>query len=174
MRSYIRFNFVFTRYLFLIPVFLFLGGTMVLKGQEPPPRPIRITSTGQNLGFGAFYHGASGGTVIVDPNSVRTATGDVVLINLGFTYSAAVFEVHAHPGTIIAILNNNPYSLTGTPSGSMVLNITSTNPTSPFVNTAHFNVPTYLYVGGTLSVGNSAANPPGSYTGTFNITLVRE
>jgi len=31
-----------------------------------------------------------------------------------------------------------------------------------------------LYIGGTLTVGNSVANPPGSYTGTFSITIVRE
>jgi hypothetical protein len=31
-----------------------------------------------------------------------------------------------------------------------------------------------LYIGGILIVGNPAANPPGSYTGSFEITIVRE
>lgn len=160
-------------YILLISVIV-LEGSMKLQAQEPPPRPIRITSTGQNLSFGVFYHGLSGGSVIVDPEGSRTSTGDVGLINIGLAVSAAVFEVHAHPGTIISILNNNPYTLTGTPSGTMLLNITSTNPSSPFVSTSHFNVPIFINVGGTLIVRSTAFNPPGSYTGTFNITLVRE
>jgi len=145
-----------------------------MNAQEPPPRPIRITPTAQILSFGAFYHGISGGTVTVFPDNNRLATGDVVLLNLGYAVTAARFEVHAHPGTVIAILNGPPTSLAGTPSGSMQLTVGSSYPASPFVSNVHFNVPIYLDVGGILNVGNTAANPPGSYTGTFNITLVRE
>ena len=158
----------------MIPAILILNGSVGLRAQEPPPRPIRITPTGQILSFGAFYHGLAGGTVTILPNSSRSATGDVVLLNLGYSFSAAMFEVHAHRGTVISILNGPPTSLIGTPSGSMIMNIGSSNPTSPFVSTVNFNVPIYLYIGGVLTVGNTAANPPGSYTGTFDITLVRE
>ena len=128
----------------------------------------------RTLSFGAFYHGASGGTVIVDPAGARTSTGDVVLLGMGFPFSAALFEVRAHRGTVVGILFGPDVFLTGTPSGSMTLRIDSSNPTSPFVSTVNFNVPIPLYIGGTLTVGNSAANPPGSYTGTFDITIVRE
>jgi len=159
----------------LLTLFAISALSADLNAQEPPPRPIRITATGQGLSFGAFYQGVAGGTVIVAPNSGRTSTGSIVLLNMGSTVSAALFEVHAHPGTIIAVLNNNPYTITGgTPAGSMILNITSTNPASPFVSTVKFSDPIWLYVGGTLTVGNPAANPPGNYTGNFNITLVRE
>jgi len=145
-----------------------------LKAQEPPPRPIRIYPTAQTLSFGAFYHGTLGGSVIIDPSGARSSTGDVVLLGLSYPYSAAMFEVHAHPGTIIAILKGPDVPLTGSPSGSMNLHIGNTIPSSPFVSNVHFNVAIPLYVGGTLTVGNSAANPPGSYTGTFEITIVRE
>jgi len=145
-----------------------------LNAQEPPPRPIRIYPTAQTLGFGAFYHGATGGTVIIDPNSMRSSTGDVVLLGMGYVYSAALFEVHAHAGTVISILNGPDVFLTGTPAGSMRLHIGTSNPASTFVSTVHFNVAIPLYVGGTLIVGNSVANPPGNYTGTFQITIVRE
>jgi hypothetical protein len=124
--------------------------------------------------FGAFYHGASGGTVVINPSSSRTSTGDVVLLGMGYPFSAALFEVRAHRGTVVGILFGPDVSLSGTPSGSMTLRINSSNPTSPFVSTVNFNVPIPLYIGGTLTVGNSAANPPGSYTGTFDITIVRE
>jgi hypothetical protein len=162
------------RFILLIPVMIILAGSQALKAQEPPPRPIRINPTAQILSFGAFYHGAAGGTVIIDPSGSRSATGDVVLLGLGFPFSAALFEVHAHPGTVISILNGPDAVLTGIPSGTMTLHIGSSNPTSPFVSNVNFNIAIPLYIGGTLTVGNSAANPPGSYTGTFDITLVRE
>lgn len=142
--------------------------------QEPPPRPIRINPTAQILSFGAFYHGAAGGTVTIDPSGSRSATGDVVPLGLGYPFSPAMFEVHAHPGTVISILNGPDTPLIGTPSGSMSLHIGSSIPSSPFVSTVNFNVAIPLYIGGILTVGNSAANPPGSYNGTFEITLVRE
>ncbi len=157
----------------LILVILLVTGFQVMA-QEPPPRPIRINATGQTLSFGAFYHGAVGGSVVVDPSGIRTSTGDVVLLGLGLIPSAALFEVHAHPGTVIGILNVPDVQLTGIPAGSMTLHIGSTNPSSPFVSHVQFNIPIQLYIGGTLTVGNSAANPPGSYSGTFGITIVRE
>lgn len=158
-----------------ITVFILLVyGSYNIIAQELPPRPIRIFATAQTLGFGAFYHGATGGTVIIDPSGTRSSTGDVVLLGLGYPFSAAMFEVHAHAGTVVSILQGPPVTLTGTPAGSMTLQIDSSNPTSPFVSTVHFNTAIPLYIGGTLTVGNTAANPPGSYTGTFDITIVRE
>jgi hypothetical protein len=165
----------FNRWLFLILLVIFmLPATSGLKAQEPPPRPIRINATAQGLSFGAFYHGASGGTITINPSGIRTSTGDIVLLNLGFTYTAALFEVHAHPGTVISVVNGLDATLSGTPSGTMTLHIGDSNPASPFVSNVQFNVAIPLYIGGILTVGNSAANPPGSYTGTFEITIVRE
>ena len=162
------------RIIFIIPVVLMYSVSVELKAQEPPPRPIRIDVTAQGLSFGAFYHGAVGGSVVILPSGSRSATGDVVLLGLGFPFSAALFEVHAHPGTVISILNGPDAVLTGIPSGTMTLHIGSSNPSSPFVSNVNFNIGIPLYIGGTLTVSNSAANPPGSYTGTFDITLVRE
>jgi hypothetical protein len=168
-KGYCRWRFVLLTLVILITV-----GAQALKGQEPPPRPIRIDVTAQGLSFGAFYQGAGGGTVTVDPSGSRSATGDVVLLGLGYIPSAAMFEVHAHPGTVISILNGPDVSLLGTPLGSMTLHIGSSDPTSPFVSNVKFNVAIPLYIGGILTVGNPAANPPGSYTGSFEITIVRE
>ena len=162
------------RIIFIIPVVLMYSVSLELKAQEPPPRPIRIDVTAQGLSFGAFYHGAVGGTVVILPSGSRSATGDVVLLGLGYPFSAALFQVHASPGTVISILNGPDVSIIGIPSGSMTLHIGSSNPTSPFVSTVPYTVAIPLYIGGILTVGNSAANPPGSYTGTFNVTLVRE
>jgi Domain of unknown function (DUF4402) len=163
-----------TDWIFILSAIFLLSATVNINAQEPPPRPIRINSTAQILSFGAFYHGASGGTVIIEPSGARSSTGDVVLLSLGYSYSAALFEVRASRGTVISILKGPDVMLTGIPSGSMSLRIGNTNPTSPFVSNVNFNIIIPLYVGGTLTVGNSAANPPGTYTGSFYITLVRE
>ncbi|MCX6260483.1 MAG: DUF4402 domain-containing protein [Bacteroidia bacterium] len=162
------------RIILIIPVVLIYSLSPELKAQEPPPRPIRIDVTAQGLSFGAFYHGAVGGTVVILPSGSRSSTGDVVLLGLGYPFSAALFQVHANRGTVISILNGPDAVLTGIPSGTMSLHIGSSNPSSPFVSNVNYNIAIPLYIGGTLTVGNSAANPPGSYTGTFDITLVRE
>jgi Domain of unknown function (DUF4402) len=169
-----KIRYITWRFVHLLPVLLLLLGSHKVSAQEPPPRPIRINATAQILRFGAFYLGASGGTVIIAPAGTRTSTGDVVLLGMGFPFSAALFEVHAQRGTVVGILLEPSVTLTGTPSGSMTLHIDSSNPTSPFVSTVNFNIAIPLYVGGTLTVGNSFANPPGSYTGTFYVTIVRE
>lgn len=152
-------------------ILLFAASTEIIA-QEDPPRPPSITPT-TDLSFGAFYPGAAGGTITISPAGSRTSTGDVVLLGLGYLFSAAHYNVYSNAGTVISILNGPDVPLTW--SGySMNLHIGISNPASPFVNTNPYSVPTELTVGATLSVGNSLANPPGTYNGTFNITLVIE
>ncbi len=141
--------------------------------QEPPPRPVQVTVV-QNLTFGAFSQGASGGTVSVDYGGSRVATGDVVLLNLGFSFTAASFRLVGNAGTVVSILNGADVSLPGSNGGSMTLHIGSSNPSSPFV--INVNPPDYvtLSIGGTLTVGNTASNPPGSYSASFEITFIQE
>ena len=143
-----------------------------VKAQEDPPRPPSITVS-QDLSFGAFYHGAVGGTVSVSPAGSRTSTGDIVLVGLGYLFSPASYNIYSNAGTVISILNGPDVPLTWS-SYSMNLHIGTSLPASPFVNPNPYSVPTELTVGATLSVGNVLANPPGTYTGTFNITLVIE
>ena len=158
----------------IIPViFLFITPGQ-LNAQEDPPRPVQITVTAQILSFGAFYHGAAGGTVTIDPDDTRSATGDIVLLGMGYSFSSALYEILANPGTIISVLNGDDATLTGDNGGTLTLQVGDSDPGSPFVTTVPYGVITYLNVGGILFVGNSGANPPGNYTGTFDITLVQE
>jgi hypothetical protein len=130
-----------------------------------------VTVTPQSLGFGAFYPGAAGGTVTINPSGARSATGDVVLLNLGFSFTPALYEIVGNPGTVITLLNGSDVSLAGSNGGSMTLHIGISDPLSPFVLTVPYPMPTQLRIGGTLTVGNIGANPPGAYTGTFNVTF---
>ena len=157
----------------LLPVILLLIFSQAVIAQEPPPRPITVT-VGQSLSFGAFTLGLSGGTVTISPVGSRSATGDVILLNLGYLYSTAQYEVVGNPGTLVSLLNGPDVALPGSNGGSLTLHIGSSNPISPFVLTTLPPVSTLLNVGGTLTVSTPGNNPAGSYSGTFYITFVQE
>lgn len=148
---------------------LFCGIWNEAKAQEDPPRPPSITLT-RDLSFGAFYS-ATGGTVTVDQDDTRTSF-NVTLFTFSNS-SAARFNIYSNRGTIISILNVPDFQLTNG-SYSMTVSITATDPLLPFVNNNIYMVPAELTMGATLSVGSPAANPPGTYSGTFNVTLVVE
>ena len=128
----------------------------------------------QNLAFGAFYHGNTGGSVIIENDGSRSTTGDLVALNLGITYFNAIFEIEAPPGTIVSILNGPDATLTGSNGGSMTLSIGTSSPAAPFNTVLSPPSRTQVNIGGTLTVGNNAASPPGAYTGTFYITFNHE
>lgn len=158
----------------ILPVIFLYTSVADLKGQEPPPRPVKVTVTGQSLSFGAFTLGAAGGTVTISSLGFRSATGDVILLNLGYIYSTALYQLEANPGTVISLLNGPDVTLTRAGGGSMTLHIGDSDPASPFVIATVPPATTPLNVGGILTVGNLAANPPGSYTGSFEITFLQE
>jgi hypothetical protein len=156
--------------LLLFILFSFFASAVVI-GQEPPPRPAVVTATAQGLSFGTFSQGATGGTVIVPANGSRNATGDVILLNMNPVYSPAIFDVVGNPGTMLSILVWPAAVLTG--PGSMTLQINTIYP-SPFIITTTPPLSTLMYIGGVLTVLSPGSNPPGVYSGTFNITFVQE
>ncbi|MEZ5019255.1 MAG: DUF4402 domain-containing protein [Bacteroidales bacterium] len=163
------------RLMSLLSVLLFICVTATVNAQEPPPRPVIITANAsQPLAFGAFSPGISGGTVTVTPSATRSSTGSVVLLSMGYTYTPAMFYVRANRGTVLSLLGNPPVTLTGSGGGTITLQISGSQPASPFVTTLPWPQQTTLLVGGILTVGNIASNPPGTYSGSFTITLVRE
>lgn len=160
---------------------LFLIGVLVLvvKGttiaQVQPPRPLSVfVNPAQPLSFGAFYQGPIGGSVTVSPTGSRSSTGDVVQAGFGYTFSPAMFEVEGLPGTIVSILNGPDVTLTGSNGGSLLLHIGASGPSNPFILTTTPPSRTVVNIGGTLTVGAPAANPPGSYNGTFTITFIEQ
>jgi hypothetical protein len=149
-------------------VFLFSSDMLKAQfGPPPPPRKIVVTPTAQGLVFGTFYHGPAGGTISVNASGSKTAGGSVIPLGTGET--PALFEIIGNPGTIVTLLFGPDVSIAGSNGGSLLLHLTDSNPVSPFVLTVPYKVVTQLRVGGTLTVGSSAANPPGSYSGTFTI-----
>jgi hypothetical protein len=139
--------------------------------QEKPPKPMQVSTT-QNLSFGAFIQGNIGGTVIVDPHGSRSVYGDLIPVNMGYQYLPAIFEIDANPGSLITIVFGPDVTLTGNHGGTLLLHVDTSLPHSPFVNPIGSS--TQVRIGGTLTVGNSIANPAGNYIGNFSITFVQQ
>ena len=159
----------------LISVFMSISSFAQNPTDSLPPDPGAIAvHTIQNMSFGAFSHGSSGGTVTISNAGARTSTGDVILLNLGVAYFHSIFEIDASQGSIVSIMNGPNAILTGSNGGSISLEIGSSSPASPFVTVVPQPARTQVNIGGKLTIGSPAANPPGTYTGTFYITFNQE
>lgn len=140
-----------------------------------PDDPAAIAvSTVQNMSFGAFTNSGTGGTISISTSGSRSVSGNVVPLNMGSFFYQAMFDISAPQGTIISIMYGPDATLTGNHGGSMSMHISGSYPASPFITTALQPARTQVSIGGVLSVGNSAANPPGAYSGTFYITFNHE
>jgi hypothetical protein len=163
-------------------VMLLIGGIPALcYAQNPtddddlPPDPGAMSVyTVQNMSFGTFSQGLSGGTVTVSANGTRSVTGTIVPLNLGVQHFEAVFEVDSPQGSIISIINGPDATLTGSNGGTMTLKIGNSDPQSPFTIIDPQPIKTPVRIGGTLTVGNATASPPGTYSGTIYITFNQE
>lgn len=161
-------------------LFFWLGlVSLAVQAQDPTdsipgdPGALSVYST-QDLQFGAFSTGASGGSVTISPTGVRSVTGTVTALDLGFSYNQAEFEIAAPLGVTITVMNGSNVSLTGSNGGSMTLALGGSSPASPFINTTPSPSRTTVGIGGTLTVGSAAANPPGTYSGVFYVTFNQE
>ncbi len=150
---------------------LFLPGASI--AQEMPPKPVSLYFN-QNLSFGAFSPGSSGGTVTVNSNGVRFATGTVILVSQGYLFFPAIFELEGNPGTITHFLAGPDATLTGSGGGTMTLHLGDVTPADPIIINVAPPGRIQIRIGGTLTVGGQAANPPGFYNGYFTIMIIQE
>jgi hypothetical protein len=156
-----------------------LWSTTTAKAQENPPRPISIhISLAQGLMFGAFMHGPAGGTVTISPLGLRSATSSVVLLSLGLPFSPAIFQIEGNKGTLITIANIPGSILNGSNGGHLHLNFdppqTASSSGSPFILNTTTPLRMNVMIGGTLSVSDALSNPPGYYSGTFDVTFIQQ
>lgn len=128
----------------------------------------------QGFNFGSFYQGVDGGTVDISAQGSRSATGGVVLINSGASYSQAIFEIDAAEGSIISVLIGPDIILPGSNGGSITLRLTNSDPASPFVTAAVPPARTLVRIGASLTIGTSSTSPPGNYSGSFSVTFHQE
>jgi hypothetical protein len=123
----------------------------------------------RDLGFGAFVAG-SGGMLTMAPNGARSATGSVLPLSIG-SGSSALFTVStadplmANTTFSISLPVNGEVTLTNGPHQMPVLNFVST----PAGAAQLSGMWQSFTVGATLAVG--ANQEPGTYTGTFTVTV---
>lgn len=148
---------------YILPVLLILIFSMPLNAQVT----LRID---QGLNFGSLYPVGSGGTVTISDYGDRSSTGSIVLFPSAYNESSFTMSTTRKGPYHIAWLGiESPITMTRTGGGSLRL----------YLNTNGYNSgwwisrqnPVTLYMGGTLYVGSISENPPGSYTGSFSITL---
>ncbi|MFA7489520.1 MAG: DUF4402 domain-containing protein [Mariniphaga sp.] len=140
----------------------------------PPPNRLQVYAT-QELSFGSFSTGSSGGTVIISPTGNRSVTGTVIefMLSVG---NSAIFEVRLIQGRMVHILLPTQATLTRVGSGEImtITDFTTDKPGNGFVTTAAHPFFNTVTVGATLHVGNISSNPPGNYSGTFPVTFIQE
>ena len=155
--------------------FAIAASAAAARAQVQPPRPVSIfVSPAQGLAFGAFFQGASGGTITVNYDGSRMGTGSVIPAGFGVPYSAALFELDAEPGTVISIMSGGAVTLSGSNGGIMELTPGAISTGSSFVSTALPPARTAITVGGTLDVGDIIESPPGNYAGSFDLIFFQQ
>ena len=128
-----------------------------------------ITNT-RGLAFGSFA-AVTGGTVVIAPNGVRSKTGAVYLV-ASSTGASAQFSVSStRNNEVYSITLPGTVTLTRTGGGTMAVSTFTSTP-SGTGTLGPKGVAQTLNVGATLTVGSGQA--AGSYTGTFNVTVVHQ
>lgn len=135
---------------------------------EHPPRPVKIQVDVVNyLNFGTFSYYSSGGTVKISTSGFQSKTGDVVLFTTG---SAGIITVSGNKGTVISFMI--PSSSITFGASSMSMDYFTTDPASVVLPDVPGLSTQLVTIGATLTV--SPGNTPGTYNGTFKITLIQE
>lgn len=129
----------------------------------------------QDLSFGSFYVGASGGTITITPEGNRSVTGTIIPLAGSSTFPAIfnvsstfVFSHWVH----LVFPTSAQLTRIGGSQTMMINNFTSDKPTG--FSSCFFCPKVVVRIGGTLQVGNLTMNPPGNYRGTLNVMFVYE
>lgn len=146
--------------IFAVGAFIFIISSLSLNAQAN-------ASALQDLSFGSFYTGASGGTVTVPSVGSRTATGSVVLFAVDPGYPA-IIQVTVYVNHVLTFSAGSIVNLSDGSGNSMVLEINDFYPSSPFTPTDKI---IEIKVGGKITVGAPASSPAGNYSGSFEITF---
>jgi hypothetical protein len=160
---------------FSIAGFLVFMVDLSAYSQEMPPRPLSVTFN-QNLKFGAFSPGVSGGTVSVASTGIRSSTGSIILVDMGYLYCPAVFLLEGNPGSIVHYLMDPlpDATLTGNNVGEITLYLGEASAGDPIILNAEPPESMQIRIGGTLEIGNQVANPAGYYSGSFVVMFIQE
>jgi hypothetical protein len=129
------------------------------------PTPITLVNL-TTLNFGDVFANATGGSVVVTPAGVRTATGGLILGSIG-PVGAATFTVGGANSSTYAITLPSSTTLASADGSTMVVNAFTSAPASTgLLNSTGTQL---LSVGATMTVNPNQED--GNYYGTFPITV---
>ncbi len=166
---------------------LFALAVIIMIFSCNPAKAQLITATSiQELAFGSFAIGGTGGTIEISPSGNRSVSGTVIGL-ANSPVSAAVFNVTVKGAgqgqgqgqgnnnqRIVQINFTEPAELmhSGGVHSMTISNFTS-EPANNFIATEGNNI-YQVNVGATLNVQDINANPAGNYSGFFTVTFIRE
>lgn len=140
----------------------------------PPPSQLQVYAN-QELSFGSFFAGTSGGTVTISPTGTRSVTGTVVELAQS-PGTPAIFDLRLVPGRVVHIVFPASAQLVRKGGGGvlMLTDFTTDKPGNSFVTTAAHPFINPVQVGATLNVRGPNENSSGDYMGTFSVTFIQE
>jgi hypothetical protein len=156
--------------LLLVTIVLFFSISITFAQPELPRRSVTVTAT-QAINFGRLCVWGSGGTVTLGYDGNRTSSGEIALLT-SVTAQPAIFEIKLCEGRNVIITFDATTTLTGSNGGSLILDLGPTDKGSngaSFSTNSDCNFITPLRLGGKLHLPGTSI--PGSYTGSFAITL---
>jgi Domain of unknown function (DUF4402) len=128
-----------------------------------------------NLEFGTLIPGNAAGTVTMAPTGVRTATGGIVLVGGGHNAASFAGQGTFNQRVDISLVANSIFITGPGPRMRVRTFVVGSTPTAVLTTTprrfriAAANGIFAFPIGATLEVG--ANQPPGTYSGTWSITL---
>ena len=136
---------------------------------EVAAQTIAVTSE-QGLSFGDFTPiNDLGGTVSISNAGVRSSTGSISLIGSSSAFFYSIFTITTDSTTPVTVTINEPTGiLSGSNGGTISLTLGVSDPEAPSVSSVS---PAEVHIGGTLTLGSRAENPPGTYDGNVLITF---
>lgn len=155
-------------------IFVILSKQEAIAQPGLPPRTLTLMAT-QSLQFGTIcINGGAGGTVTVGYDGSRTATGNLILLNVAPTAQPAIFEIKLCHGRNVCVTFDPQIILRCGNSTLTVDNILTDRGGNGarFVTNSDCNFITPLRLGGTLHIPGTAQ--PGLYTGDFAITIEQQ
>jgi hypothetical protein len=165
-----------SRTVFARPIILGLLFLLPLSEALAAKRDNLKVTTIQNLSFGSFFSLGTGGTITINPDGTRTATGGIILNNMSAS-SPATFEVEGPINTYVYIQNGPNVTLRGG-GGTVSLTIGSSDLASPILlkkKTANKDIGMeQVNIGATLIVDTYKKSPEGYYTGSFYVTFIQQ
>lgn len=148
--------------------------TEVANAEITVVRPLSFVID-NNLDFGTLIPGTVAGTVVMAPTGVRTANNGIVLVGAGHTPATFAGQGTNNQRVDVSIGSNSIF-ITGPGTQMRVRDfIMGSTPTAVLTTTPRrfrINSATGIFtfpIGATLEVGANQA--PGTYTGTWSVTL---